>query len=112
MNQELNDIFVDVNNDPHIDNSSAVPSGNGIEIEIVNTTNSARDGYIVYPENTLAEIIAATYEKDDDLGLRSSGMHLIFEYEGQFYSDLNLTVNKLGFVNGGRLIIYPLCAAV
>lgn len=107
MNQELNDIFVDVNTETPIDNSADVPTDDGIKIEIVNSANNARNSYIVYPENTLAEVIAATYAKDDDLGLRSSGEQLIFEYEGQTYSDTNLTVKKLGFVNGSKLLVHP-----
>ena len=103
MTENLNDIFTNADNGTPI--NAATDSGDGgLTVEIVNSGNGAKNSYTLYPENTLREVLDAC---KNDLSLASSGNQINFEFNGNTYSDPNLTVEKIGLVNGAKLLVNP-----
>lgn len=103
MTENLNDIFANVGTETPLTTETGTGDG-GITVEIVNSANNARNSYTLYPENTLAEVLNACKV---DLSLVSSGNQINFEFNGNTYSDPKLTVEKIGLVNGAKLLVHP-----
>lgn len=96
-NTELNDIFTE-------ENTRVKKDADGMRIEIVNTANAASANYTVYPENTMRDILNIC--GDIALG-KGDAEHCVFEFEGRSSSDLNLTCEEFGIVNGSKLLVNP-----
>ena len=103
MKENLNDIFTNVGNETPL-NAEMDATNDGMTVEIVNSANNARNSYTLYPENTLGEVLDVCKV---DLSLASSGNQINFEFNGNTYSDPNLTVEKIGIVNGAKLLVHP-----
>lgn len=101
MNENLNDIFADVQADTPM---SGAPVEDGLTIDICNSAGGASHKYKVYPENTLREVLEIC---KNDLGLASSGEQVVFEFNGKTCSDPSITVEGFGIVDGGKLLINP-----
>lgn len=100
MTDNLNDVFANTGNDIPL----TAGADDGINVEIVNSANNLRNTYVLYPENTLEKVLAVC---QDGLGLASSEKQVSFELNGNTYSDPRLTVEKLGLVNGAKLLVHP-----
>lgn len=105
MTENLNNLFTDVENETPL-NAPVEGNDGGLNVEIVNTANGARNRFTLYPETTLREILdvckAANLFTDSVVGAQ-----LNYEYNGDTYSDPNLTVEKIGIVDGSKLLIHP-----
>jgi len=104
MSENLNDIFTNEGSETPINAPVTGTGDGGITVEIVNSANQSRNSYTLYPENTLGEVLNAC---KNDLGLASSGNQINFEFNGNTYSDPSLTVEKIGLVNGSKLLVHP-----
>lgn len=105
MSENLNDIFTNVSSDIPINGTASTSAtDDGIVVEIVNSANSLRHSYVIYPELTMKEVIDACKV---DLGLASSENQLIYEYNGETNSDMTATVKQVGIVSGAKLLVHP-----
>lgn len=102
MSENLNDIFTTTSSDTPI--NAAPAADDSIIVEIVNSANSLRHSYVIYPELTMKEVIDACKV---DLALASSESQLIYEYNGETNSDMSITVKQLGIVSGSKLLVHP-----
>lgn len=103
MSENLNDIFTNTSSDTPI-NEAPAAADDSIIVEIVNSANSLRHSYVIYPELTMKEVIDACKV---DLALASSESQLIYEYNGETNSDMTTTVKQLGIVSGSKLLVHP-----
>jgi hypothetical protein len=104
MSENLNDIFTDESNETPINAPTTGAEDGAITVEIVNSANKNRRNFTLYPENTLREVLEACKSQ---LALTSSGNQINFEYNGVTYSDPSLTVEKIGLVDGSKLLVHP-----
>lgn len=93
--ENLNDIF---NNEVE----TAENNEGSICICILNQANSHSDNFVVYPENTLNDVLQTC---KNQLGIVEG--KVVYEYNGKTYSDGNVTVEEVGIEEGGKLIINP-----
>lgn len=103
MNENLNDLFTNIEGETPI-NTAGYDNDGGIVVEIVNSANTSRRNYTLFPENTLGDVLDACKA---DLGLTSSGNQVNFEFNGKTFSDPSLTVEKIGLVDGAKLLVHP-----
>lgn len=101
MNENLNDIFANVQTDTPMGETAL---DDGLTIDVCNSAGGASHKYKVYPENSLREVLDIC---KNDLGLASSGEQVVFEFNGKTCSDPRLTVKDFGIVDGGKLLINP-----
>lgn len=104
MSENLNDIFTNTSSDTPINETTTTAADDSIVVEIVNSANSLRHSYVIYPELTMKEVIDACKV---DLALASSENQLIYEYNGETQSDMTITVKQLGIVSGSKLLVHP-----